>query len=40
MVIESHWKTIKRDHLYRFNRPRLDLLCFVLVKKVILFDIQ
>ena len=35
MVIESHWRMIKRDHLYKFNRPRLDLLCFVIVQKVI-----
>jgi hypothetical protein len=34
MVIESHWRMIKRDHLYKFNRPRLDLLCFVIVQKV------
>jgi hypothetical protein len=36
MVIESHWRIIKRDHLYKFNRPRLDLLCFVIVQKVMM----
>ena len=35
MVVESHWRILKRDYLYKFNRPRLDLLCFVIVKKVI-----
>ncbi|CAG8436323.1 3850_t:CDS:2, partial [Scutellospora calospora] len=36
MFIESHWKTIKRDFLYKFFRPRLDLVIYILMKKVIL----
>jgi len=35
MLIESHWRTLKRDHLYKFARPRLDLLCFVITDKVV-----
>src|SRR6266516_348380 len=35
MVVESHWRHIKHDHLYKFHKPRVDHLCFILVKKVI-----
>jgi hypothetical protein len=35
MLIESHWRTLKRDHLYKFARPRLDLLCFIITDKVV-----
>ena len=35
MFIEGHWKTIKRDFLYKFFRPRIDLV-YVLTKKVII----
>ena len=35
MFIEGHWKMIKRDFLYKFFRPRLDLLVFILTTKVI-----
>jgi hypothetical protein len=35
MLIESHWRILKRDHLYKFARPRLDLLCFVITVKVV-----
>ncbi|RIA86925.1 hypothetical protein C1645_828521 [Glomus cerebriforme] len=34
MFIESHWRILKRDYLYKFARPRLDLLCYVIVCKV------
>lgn len=39
MVIESHWRLLKRDYLYKFNRPRLDLLCFIIIKKVFIYII-
>ncbi|PKK58461.1 hypothetical protein RhiirC2_703467 [Rhizophagus irregularis] len=35
MIVESHWRHIKHDHLYKFHKPRVDHLCFILVKKVI-----
>ncbi|POG59376.1 hypothetical protein GLOIN_2v1789188 [Rhizophagus irregularis DAOM 181602=DAOM 197198] len=35
MIVESHWRHIKHDHLYKFLKPRVDHLCFILVKKVI-----
>ena len=36
MFVEGHWKVIKRDFLYKFFRPRLDLVVYVLLTKVIL----
>ena len=35
MVVESHWKTVKHDYLARFNRPRVDLVVWVLLSQVI-----
>jgi hypothetical protein len=35
MFIESHWRVLKRDHLYKFSRPRLDLLCHIIINKVV-----
>jgi hypothetical protein len=35
MFIEGHWKVIKRDFLYKFFRPRLDLVVYILLTKVI-----
>jgi hypothetical protein len=35
MFIESHWRVLKRDHLYKFARPKLDLLCYVIICKVV-----
>ena len=35
MFIESHWKILKRDYLYKFTRPRLDLLCYIIISKVV-----
>ena len=35
MFVEGHWKVIKRDFLYKFFRPRLDLVVFILTTKVI-----
>ncbi|CAG8548717.1 5971_t:CDS:1 [Dentiscutata erythropus] len=43
MTVESHWRQIKCDYLYKFYKPRVDHLCYILVKKVIdrqLFRIQ
>ncbi|PKY55120.1 hypothetical protein RhiirA4_301842, partial [Rhizophagus irregularis] len=34
MIVESHWRHIKHDHLYKFHKPRVDHLCFILIKKV------
>lgn len=34
MIMESHWKVLKRDFLYKFFRPRLDLVVFIITKKV------
>lgn len=35
MIIESHWRKIKHDYLHRFNRPRIDLVIWVLTVQVI-----
>ena len=35
MFVERHWKVIKRDFLYKFFRPRLDLVVYILLTKVI-----
>ncbi|GBC01686.1 hypothetical protein RclHR1_00430003 [Rhizophagus clarus] len=35
MLIEAHWKVVKHDYLYRFNRPRLDYVIYVLREKVL-----
>lgn len=35
MIIESHWRRIKHDYLHRFNRPRIDLACWVIVTRVV-----
>ena len=37
MIVESHWRKIKHDFLHRFNRPRIDLVLWVLVSRVIPF---
>ncbi|KAJ7436299.1 hypothetical protein B0H11DRAFT_1754960 [Mycena galericulata] len=34
MMVESHWRRIKRDFLHHFHMPRLDLLVWILVKKL------
>jgi hypothetical protein len=33
MMIESHWRVLKRNHLYLNNRPRLDYLVYVIIEK-------
>ena len=35
MIIESHWRHIKHDHLYKFHKPQVDHLCYIHVKKVL-----
>lgn len=35
MIIESHWRRIKHDFLHRFNRPRTDLVTWVLVTRAV-----
>lgn len=35
MFIEGHWKTIKRDFLYKFFYSRMDLVTYILMKQVI-----
>nr|CCA28209.1 hypothetical protein ACLA_058020 [Albugo laibachii Nc14] len=34
MIIESHWRKIKHDYLHQFNRPRIDLVTWVIVSRV------
>ena len=33
MLIEAHWKVLKRNHLYHYNRARLDLLVYVIMDR-------
>jgi len=35
MLMESHWKVIKRNFLPRFFRPRLDLVTYIIVTRLI-----
>jgi hypothetical protein len=35
MIMESHWRRIKHDYLHRFNRPRIDIVTWVLLSRVI-----
>lgn len=35
MIVESHWRKIKHDYLHHFNRPRIDLVIWVLTSQVI-----
>jgi hypothetical protein len=32
MMIEAHWKVLKRTHLYHYNRARLDLVTFIILQ--------
>ncbi|KAJ6470299.1 hypothetical protein DFH09DRAFT_954863 [Mycena vulgaris] len=34
MMVESHWRRIKKDFLHHFHKPRLDLLVWILVTKL------
>ena len=35
MLVEAHWKVIKRDFLPKFFRPRLDLVIFVIINRLL-----
>jgi hypothetical protein len=35
MLMESHWKVVKRDYLPKFFRPRLDLVIYIIVSRLI-----
>ncbi|CAB4433197.1 unnamed protein product [Rhizophagus irregularis] len=35
MFVEAHWKVLKHDFLYKFFRPRLDLVVFVIMEQLI-----
>ena len=39
MFVESHWKVIKRDFLYKFFHPRLDLVVYILMEKVVVHQL-
>ncbi|KIM74969.1 hypothetical protein PILCRDRAFT_79546, partial [Piloderma croceum F 1598] len=34
MILEPHWRRIKRDFLHHFHKPRLDLLVWILITKL------
>ncbi|SAM02860.1 hypothetical protein [Absidia glauca] len=43
MMIESHWRVLKRNHLHYNNRPRLDYLVYTITQKQctdLLFDYE
>ncbi|CAO3588532.1 unnamed protein product [Absidia cylindrospora] len=31
MLVESHWRVLKRNYLYHYNKPRLDLLTYLML---------
>jgi len=35
MLMESHWKVVKRDYLPKFFRPRLDLVTYIIINRLI-----
>jgi hypothetical protein len=35
MLMESHWKVVKRDYLPKFFRPCLDLVIYIIVSRLI-----
>ena len=35
MMIEAHWKVLKHDYLYRFNRPRLDYVIYIICEHLL-----
>lgn len=35
MIVESHWRILKHNYLHRFNRPRVDLVVWILITLVI-----
>ena len=34
MMIEAHWRALKRKHLLHHNRPRLELLVWIIINRV------
>ena len=34
MIVEAHWRRVKHDYLHRFNRPRIDLVVWILVTRI------
>lgn len=40
MMIEAHWKVLKRKHLINNNRPRLDFLTYIILEKNCTFLLQ
>ena len=35
MIVESHWRKLKHDYLHRFNRPRIDLVVWIILDRVV-----
>ncbi|CAG8826825.1 19345_t:CDS:1, partial [Dentiscutata erythropus] len=35
MILESHWRILKHDFLLKFNRPRLDVLCHIIINRML-----
>ena len=35
MILESHWTKLKHQYLHNFNRPRIDLVSWILTSRVI-----
>jgi hypothetical protein len=35
MLVEAHWRVVKHCYLYRFNRPRLDYLVWVICTRLL-----
>lgn len=35
MMIEAHWRVLKRKHLLHHNQPRLNLLVWIIINKVL-----
>ena len=37
MILESHWRRVKHDFLHRYNRPRIDLVAWILLHRLYRF---
>ncbi|CAG8804256.1 28536_t:CDS:1, partial [Dentiscutata erythropus] len=35
IIIETHWQILKRDYLYKFNQPYIDLVYYILIEKLL-----
>jgi hypothetical protein len=35
MIMEAHWRKLKRDFLHHFSNPRVDFLVFVIINKMV-----